>query len=402
MVKKISIITRHYAPEPIGSAPVMQGFAKWFSQQGYKVSVTTVRPSYPYKKIWPEYASGKLDNTIEEGVYVHRHPTVTLKGSGVLAHLIPEALFCLTLWKSWLLKKNRPEGTIVSLCPSILTIFAVIPFARKGTHVALVHDIPSGFVASLAFGKIAKMLSSSLRHLETWCLNRADIVVTLSSSMKSQLIRQGVKTHILIAPPQVDANELRPSVDTKVNRNLLLYSGNLGKKQALDQVLELAAQLMVRAPQMKIVIQGDGSQAALIKERIDQLCLTNVRLKPLVPRSQLRHALLEGGIHLVTQHPSSGEFAVPSKVYSIMAVGRTFVATAAKKSELWDLKRETDAFICIAAGDTEQFVAAILALSEDTPRLLELGQNGHEYVKQHVSLDVVMEFYRSLVDGMHA
>ena len=71
----ILVVTRHYAPEPTGSAPVMQQMAEWLAAEGETVRVITVRPNYPEARIFPGYEQGQHDDALEGGVQVRRWPT---------------------------------------------------------------------------------------------------------------------------------------------------------------------------------------------------------------------------------------------------------------------------------------------------------------------------------------
>ena len=89
-------------------------------------------------------------------------------------------------------------------------------------------------------------LTHVMRLCERLVLNRTDLVVVLSAEMKHQLRRIGVSTPIEVVPLWVDTDHLRPAPPVGGPPIRVLYSGNLGRKQGLDQVIELARELAVR------------------------------------------------------------------------------------------------------------------------------------------------------------
>jgi len=83
----------------------------------------------------------------------------------------------------------------------------------------------------------------------------------------------------------------------------------------------------------------------------------------------------------VPQNPQAAAFAVPSKVYNIMAVGRPFVATALPDSTLWQLQRQSGAFLCVPPDDPPSFAQAVIQLADDSRLRHELGRRGREFVE---------------------
>ena len=151
-----------------------------------------------------------------------------------------------------------------------------------------------------------------MRACERLVLNRTDLVVVLSAEMKDQLRGIGVTVPIEVVPLWVDTDQIK--VVEPVSRSSLkvLYSGNLGRKQGLGQIVDLAAELAVSRPDIEIILRGNGSQGQELAAEIRRRCLPNVHLTELQPNEALGPALAAGDIHLVPQNPEAAAFAVPS------------------------------------------------------------------------------------------
>jgi len=238
-----------------------------------------------------------------------------------------------------------------------------------------------------------------------WCerivLNRLDLIVVLSPAMREQLIRIGVTTPIEVVPIWVDTDRIRPRDGTRDGGLRLLYSGNLGRKQGLGQIVALAEELQKHRPDIEILVRGGGSHALTLAAEILTRGLTNMRLADLLPRERLCDGLCEGDIHLVPQDPEAADFAVPSKVFSIMAAGRPFVATAKPGSTLWLLQEESGGFLCVPPNDPQAFAKAVLRLADDPGVRRNLGECGRLYVEQHCAKPYVLDRFMTLVDGLN-
>jgi len=251
---------------------------------------------------------------------------------------------------------------------------------RNGHHVALVHDIQSGLAAGLGMVGSQGWLLSAMRVLERWVLNGVDVIFVLSEHMQQRLIAQGVTAPIQVLPIWVDAAAIQPIERAADGTVTALYSGNLGRKQGLNQVIDLAEILQRRNAAVRIMVRGKGGEADRLVDEAARRGLTNIEFLPLVPTSQLANSLSEGDVHLVPQDGKAADYAVPSKVYGIMAAGRPFVATAEPGSHLWRLQEETGAFQCVPPGDPEALADAVMALGIDERRRADLGARGRAFV----------------------
>jgi colanic acid biosynthesis glycosyl transferase WcaI len=218
--------------------------------------------------------------------------------------------------------------------------------------------------------------------------------------MADELRRIGVTAPIEVVPIWVDTEQIRPTPPRTDGPLTVLYSGNLGKKQGLGQVIELAALLQARRPEIAIVLRGNGNQAGAIEAEIAARGLTNVHLTGLLPDGGLSEGLAAGDIHLVPQDPDAAAFAVPSKVFNIMAAGRPFVATALAGSLLWRLRHRSGAFLCVPPNSPEAFADAVLQLADDARLRAELGERGRLFVERHLAKRKVLGAFVTRLDAL--
>ncbi len=392
------ILTRHYAPEPTGSAPPMQQLAEWLAADGRASEVVTARPSYPEPNVVAGYAKGERDDVVEAGVKVRRLPTTVARGSSLLARAVPEAQYMLQLLAMRATGKLAPSTQLISLCPSILTVAAATRFrARGGRHVVIVHDIQSGLGAALG-SRSVRLVMGLLRGIECWALNQADHLIVLSQAMADAILELGVQTPLTILPPQIDCAVIRP-LPRPPGPPTLMYSGNLGRKQGLEQLLDLAVVLARSAPDVRIVLRGEGAAKADLLARIARDRLSNVALLPLVAREDLARSLAEADLHLVPQIADGGDFAVPSKAFAIMAAGRTFVTTASAQSSIARMAEESHAFSITPPNDAEAFARIVLVLLADEGRRRTMAEAGRAFAERTADTPVVMRRIVELIEA---
>lgn len=400
---KLLLVTQYYWPEPIGSAPYCTDLAEWLAASGWRTQVLTCRPHYPEGVVPERYADGDRDHEHQHGVEIVRVPPWRPERRGALGRMIGEFVFLMRGLRSLATGRVSRSDMVISLCPSVLTVLlGRISCRRKGRHFALVHDIQSGLAAGL--GMVGgRWLIYAIRALERWVLNRTDGIFVLSEQMQARLVEQGVTTPIHVLPIWVDATLIHPTDREAAPDLTALYSGNLGRKQSLDQVLQLAEILKSRGSSVRIVVRGDGGEAVRLREEAASRGLDNLQFRPIVPLRQLGRSLAEGDIHLVPQDGNAADYAVPSKIYGIMAAGRPFIATAQPGSQLWYLCQQTGAFRCVPPGDAAALADAVLALAADARERLDLGTRGRAYVvANHEKASVLKVFEATLTADLPA
>lgn len=389
------VVTLYYWPEPIGSAPYLTDIGEWLAAEGYAVRVFTCRPHYPDGYVREGYRGGRRDTEARNGVLIERVAPWQPQRRGALGRMMREGAFLAQgLW-ALLRRRIRRADLVVSLCPSIMAVLLGAALrAPDGRHVAVVHDIQSGLASGLGMvggGFVAGLM----RRLERAALDRADLVLVLSENMEARLRAQGVAAPIEILPIWVDTGRIRPLEPPRDEPVTAVYSGNLGRKQGLGQIIDMAERLERRGSPVQVVVRGDGSEAARLADEAGRRGL-RVRFAPLVPPERLPECLAEGTIHLVPQDPNTADFAVPSKAYSIMASGRPFVAAARPGSQLWALREQSQAFLCVPAGDADALADAVERLARDPALCRELGDNGRRYAVQNHDKALVLGHFHSL------
>jgi colanic acid biosynthesis glycosyl transferase WcaI len=394
-------VTRYFWPELIGSAPFASDIAQWLAQGGARTTVLSGLPHYPSSSVFPAYRDGRQRREAMGAVTVERLPAGAPRGASAVARIVNEAEFLLRGLAALASGRIGRHRVVLALCPSILCVTLGLAARRRGgLCVAIVHDIQSGLAERLGMG--GGRLGALMRIAERTMLNRVDLVIVLSDEMEQELRAIGVTAPIEIVPLWVDIERIRAVEPTMSQTVKVLYSGNLGRKQGLGQVVAMAEYLAVRRPEIEIILRGNGNQAETLAAEIARRQLDNVRLAELRPHEDLSAALAQGDVHLVPQNPEAAAFAVPSKVYNIMAAGRPFVATALPDSTLWRLQNLSGALLCVPPNEPPSFAEAVVRLADDPELRRQLGRRGRLFVEQHYAKPVVLGALMSHLDALVA
>ncbi|MBV9523918.1 MAG: glycosyltransferase family 4 protein [Alphaproteobacteria bacterium] len=397
--RRCLILAQYYAPEKIGSAPYCTELAEWLAEGGWGVEVVTCRPRYPRADDFPGYHDGSRDDETVNGVAIRRVIAKQRSDGGALARLRSDLSFVARALGLMLGGKLRRADTVVAFVPSILSVLLARLLCRRGGRItAVIHDIESGLAKGL--GLITRRrLVARLEMLERFLLNGVSAIVVLTPQMKRALVEIGVTTPVTVLPIWASGATAPPPAAATGRPVTLMYSGNFGRKQGLRQLLDLAERVSRAYPQIRCILQGDGSERASLEKEIAERALGNVEVRGLVPKSALIQSLQEGDIHLVPQDARAANYALPSKIISIMAAGRPIVCTAERSSAPGEIIETSGAGICVPPNDTDALLAAVLKLIENPQLRSELGENGARFVRETLNAPRILGQYESLISS---
>jgi colanic acid biosynthesis glycosyl transferase WcaI len=397
--KKITYLSPYFWPEEIGSGPYATDLAKYLGSVGHFVTTVSFRPHYPNISLFPGWADGTRDTENFEGTTILRVPVDAGGaggGGGFKGRIRNDIRYLLLVARRAFRGEFKGSEAVVAYVPSILTLYGAkcIRWRTGARILAVVHDIESGLASSLGIASGSAMLRL-MRLVERIGLNFADHVVVLTEGMKEELEDIGCNKPITILSIWANATDFVP-IDATA-RPKLTYSGNFGKKQNLDQLLPLFERLSAENVAADVIMRGGGSEHDRIENEIKTRGIKNVSFLPLVPSDQFMQALQGVNIHLVPQALNVANYALPSKLFSIMSAGRPFVCIAEKDSPLDRLAQRSGAGLCIQPGDEAALFEAVVSLLADPVQQNEMGKSGWEFVKQNMNRDTILASYEDIL-----
>jgi glycosyltransferase involved in cell wall biosynthesis len=287
------------------------------------------------------------------------------------------------LGNAWLaaLRGMRADIVVVETDPPLLCLLGAFLQRRWGVKlVVYLQDIYPD--VAIALGKLPQgRLARWLRRAMYATYRQADRVVVLSRDMERRLIDSGVAPHrISRIPNWIDTNQVFPHKESNVFREaygldgrfVVMYSGNMGLSQRLEDVL-VAAETLRDRRDVEFVLVGDGASRRRLEASVRRANLHNVRFLPYQPREQLADSLSAADLHLVLLDPRVSSCLMPSKLYGILASGTPLMAIAPADCELSELTRHHCIGEVVPPGDPQALATSILWCVDHPERLEEMG-----------------------------
>lgn len=330
----------NYAPEMLGVGRYAGELGAYLASSGVKLEVVTTPPHYPGWRVRAPYRN-RYGVEMRDGVRVTRCPIFLRERMSGTARVLVAVSFAvstapLVVWRAL---RQRPH-TILATEPSLLSAPAALFAARLCGARAILHVQDLEVDAAFAVGHLRGGLALRLaRGAERFLLKRFDRVVTISERMREALCKGGIAPERLHLArnwvdcatiyPKDDANPVREEIGAAEGERVVLYAGNIGRKQALDQLVDAAAQAR-NEPDLKFVIAGEGPEKAALQARATK----NVVFLPLQPEQRLNDLLNAADVHVLPQDPNAADLVLPSKLGGMLASGKPIVAQAAPGTEL--------------------------------------------------------------------
>jgi colanic acid biosynthesis glycosyl transferase WcaI len=279
----------------------------------------------------------------------------------------------------------RPDVVVVETDPPLLCLLGwCVQRLRGAKLVAYLQDIYPDI--AIALGRLPAWCAKPLGWLFYAAYRRADRVIVLSRDMRDRMIAAGVDPRrIHCIPNWIDTDLVRPRTSDsgfrqRVGLNgefVVMYSGNLGMCQRLEDVVAAAACLQQRRDILFLLI-GGGSRERELKQQVADHRLENVRFLPYQPKHELAQSLSAADLHLVPVDPRVASCMMPSKLYGVLASGTALLAIAPRDTELAELTVRHKVGVVATPGQPQQLAEAVRQLAARREDLLAMGQRGRQ------------------------
>jgi len=302
-------------------------------------------------------------------------------------------------------RASGPADVVVVSSPTFFSVGAGWLLARlkRARLVVEVRDLWPAIFTELGV-LTNRRLIALLERLELAAYAAADTVIVVSDGFRANLIGRGVpagKVHTIRNgvrsgefDPKARADpRLRARLGAGPGDCLVLYAGTHGISQGLTSVADAAARLAGRP--IRFAFVGEGADKQRLRDRVAELGLRNVTLRPGVPHERVPALLAAADICLVPLRdvPLFSSF-IPSKMFECLAAGRPVVGAVA--GEAAQILREAGAQV-VPPADSTALAGAIEVLAADPARRAAIGRQGRCYVEEYFDRDTLARQYRTLL-----
>ena len=281
------------------------------------------------------------------------------------------------------LQLDRPDVVIAFTDPPIIGLAAWLAARRAGAKLVIAYKDLFPEVARLVDGVRRPVIEWGLHRVNRFLLRRADRVLALGEAMRRRLVEEkgADPATVAIIPDWADTTAITPGPKDNLfarahglaDRFVVMHAGNLGLSQNLGVLVAAAAQL-ADLPDLVVLFLGDGVTKPALGADAARRGLRNVRFLPFQPKAQLADVFAAADCFVVSLKPGLSGYIMPSKLYSILAAGRPYVAAVDDGCDVARITRAHECGLLACPGSSDEMAAQIRRLHDDRARTEAMGR----------------------------
>lgn len=340
--------------------------------------------------IAPAKSDQKTNLYVEKGIKVLR--VKTLKQIGVksfikkgLAQLLLPYQYRLAYSK--FLKNKQFELLLMPTPPISLVNFAIhVKKRTKAKFYLILRDIYPQAAADIGLIKY-RFIFSFLRYIEKKTYKNADIIGCMSQgnvdyihvfnpnipSQKLQLLPNWQKEHVR----NKNSTNIRKKYNLE-NKYLVLFGGNIGNAQRVENIVLLANQYR-NNEQIVFIVIGNGVKKEYLKDLTLIAQLQNIIFMDNLPRDEYLNFVEASDIGLISIDERFTVPTIPSKTTSYLCLKLPILAIIDAHTDYGKILDESGAGLWSVGGNDKHLFDNFDKLYSDIQLRKEMGANGYQY-----------------------
>lgn len=336
---KVLLVHRYFWPDSPPYASILRTVAEHLAKEGHDVDVLTAQPSYGGT------ASHDRAPSREQlgGVSILRAPLLSESKAQPVRRGINLALFAGQVFLR--IVRNRNYDVVMAATTPPVFVALATNLAARITGARSIYHMQDIYpeVLSANNGEPLSAPLRLLRKLDAFTTRSADRVVVLSTDMRDSLADRGHSVeHVRIINnfmPDKDHTAWAGAVPAVASIEAassfrVIFAGNLGNFQGLDQVVEAFHILHRRNADVHLLLLGDGAAETELRKQAAALIDDTVFFAGRVPQEVAEAEVASSDLALVTLNPGVIRTAFPSKTMTYLSSGTPVLAAVESESEL--------------------------------------------------------------------
>ncbi len=399
---RLLILGINFEPERTGIAPYTTALAHHLSED-HDVTVLTGVPHYPDWDVPLEHRHWHSEDLRGRLRVLRLRHFVPRKSSawGRAAYELSYAGHAAAVGA------RIPADAVISVVPPLfgVQVARMIAHQQGIPYGVIVQDI-MGSAAAQGGVRGGRSVSKLASAIESSGLHAADAVATIHPRMAAEVGRLGDRvttpsviynwTHVRAATASRQA--ARDRFGWRDGEVIALHSGNMGKKQNLEVVVDAGRSADSSRSSVRMILAGGGSQRSCL-EKYAAGC-PKVNFLDGVEERDYADLLASADVLVVNERPGMREMSLPSKLTSYLTAGRPVVAATDSGSATAEFVRATGAGVVIPSGDARALHNTIAELAANRSLAHRMGELGRRFAEQHLSPTQAMAKYDTWVDQL--
>lgn len=406
-IKKSNMLVyaHYYHPDVASTGQILKELCEGLKDR-FNITVLCVVPSYT-GVIEDKYKEKKYYNEDINGVNVIRVRVPEFQKGNKKSRIFN--LFTYFFRAIWATFKCGKQDYIFSISqPPILGgVLGVIgKWIKGGKFIYNIQDFNPEQTIAVGYTKKQLILKPAM-WVDKFSCRRADKVIVVGRDMQETLrnrfknkkvpcntfINNWINEKEIYPLPEdnekVMAFKKQYGLDGKT---VIMYSGNIGLYYDLENLIKVIGRFKDRQDVVFAFI-GEGTVKQALVDYVEENNLENVKFIPYQPKEDLIYSLNAGDIHWVVNAKGIKGVSVPSKLYGVMAAGKTVLGVLEEGSEARLIIEDCKCGVCIEPGKYDEVYEKLKNILDNIKEYKSIGMSGKDYVDRFIKKDVAIGKY---------
>lgn len=411
MKRKLLVYAHYFYPDVASTGQILTELCVGLNEE-FDITVICVVPSY--------------DGKVEEKYRAKRIHSEEYKGMKLIRVRVPEFQ-----------KKNkisRVKNILAYFFNAIIATFSVgkqdVVFSisqppilggllgvigkklKRAKYIYNIQDFNPEQTETVGYSK-SKFILNFARALDKYSCKSADTVVVVGRDMQQTLENrfegQKVPSNTVINN-WIDEKQIYPlsPQEPKVlsfkekygltDKFVFMCSGNIGLYYDLENIIKVIGEFK-HSEDVVFAFVGDGIMKQTLVDYVADNGLSNVTFIPYQDKEDLIYSLNSADAHLVTNAKGIKGISVPSKIYGVMASGKSVLGVLEEGSEARLLIESCNCGMCVSPGDYVNIKSAISEIIENKVSFKKLGKQGRKTIEDKLKKNSSIDRYAEMLNN---
>ncbi len=404
---RVLVVHRYYWPDTPPIAALLRTICERWSGLGHDVSVYTSQPCYkPNVEIPQQPRKETIGNVEVRRCWLPLHKS----RNGLIRSLNFLTFLFFAVWHI-LLQRKKYDVVMCLTFPPVVPAVAVSTAARiRGSrfiyYLLDIHPESSTCIGKLKPGSLSARVAT---WLDRRSCRLADRVVVLSDDMantylnrfgKRELAKQKEKMRVIAdfnpGGFEQEAVALPEEFSKPPGKFRLVFAGNLGHAQAVDNLIE-TARLMAGHRDIEFVFVGEGTEKQKAIDMAGDLVGTTVHFYPHQSLPVADKIIESADLAIVSLQPDVYKVAFPCKTSSYLAMGCPLLVVMEEESELYRMTVNHNLGVACRGNDPSALKQTILRAYRDREQIAAMRQRARVYAESHLVQDALLVRWENLI-----